>query len=91
MNLESIFIDSNVHCCAQPQKIAAQIYRDAHHFLEAYGAANGDRGAGADIIDLGEAAFKSLCYMGEETVDADVGMVEVRNHLRKLLRAKRRS
>ncbi|OQO02277.1 hypothetical protein B0A48_11831 [Cryoendolithus antarcticus] len=88
INLQSILIDSSIHWRAQPKKLAAQIYRDAHHFLEAYGIANGDRGAGANIIELGEAAFKSHYYRAEESVDSDEGTSQVRDHLRKLLRAK---
>nr|OQO23779.1 hypothetical protein B0A51_06728 [Rachicladosporium sp. CCFEE 5018] len=87
VNLESILIDSSIHWRAQPKKLAAQIYRDAHHFLEAYGVSHRNRGAGADIIYLGEAALKSY-YQRDEEVDADAAMDEVRDHLRKLLGAK---
>lgn len=45
---------------ANPKAFARGIYRDAHHFLEAYGIANGRRDAAIDIMQLDDDVFDSL-------------------------------
>lgn len=58
MKLRSLFLDCSVSWYTSPQKIARQIYKDAHYFLEAYGSANGSYDAGVDLLEMSEFHFK---------------------------------
>lgn len=59
-NLKSLRIACDVsYWSNQPGRIAARIYRDAHWFFEAYGAANGRKDAAVDILELDEANFRT--------------------------------
>ncbi|KAK4503210.1 hypothetical protein PRZ48_006638 [Zasmidium cellare] len=49
-NLKSLFVDCAVGCYRTPKRLARQIFRDSHYFLEAFGAANGRYDAAVDIL-----------------------------------------
>ena len=59
-NLKSLRITCDVsYWSNQPGRIAARIFRDAHWFFEAYGAANGRKDAAVNILELDNSNFVS--------------------------------
>lgn len=61
-NLKSIFLDCSIGWYSEPEKVAGTVFRNAHYFLEAFGAANGDKGAAVDIIELGGGTLSNNRY-----------------------------
>ncbi|KAK5136680.1 hypothetical protein LTR08_002333 [Meristemomyces frigidus] len=55
--LETLFLDCEIGWIRNPQGLARQIFRDGHHFFEAYGSANGSKDAGVDVLELRESNF----------------------------------
>lgn len=55
--IKSLYIDSGVFGEGDPAKAAKAFYADAYKFLEAVGAAKGDKTAGVDVLSFGKAAF----------------------------------
>lgn len=55
-NLQALVIDCHVHG-RNASKMAQDLYRDGHHFLGAFGAANGSKDAAVDIIELSDVNF----------------------------------
>lgn len=59
VNLQSLFLDCSIgYYWSSPQKLARQIYKDTHFFLEAFGLANGGYDAAVDILKLSDFHFK---------------------------------
>lgn len=63
-NIRSFNLDCEVGHVRQPKHLAQQLYRDGHYFFEAYGAANGKRDAGIDVIQLNEWNYDKGYYWG---------------------------
>lgn len=60
-NLKSLAFCCDVkYYSDKPRWIARRLYRDGHHFLEAYGSSNGRKDAAVDTIHLGMQTFQSL-------------------------------
>lgn len=90
INLKSIFLDCSIGWYSQPEKVAGTIYRNAHYFLESYGAANGNKGAAVDIIELGSSTLSNSRYYnhGAATPDDDEALEKrFQSKLRSLLGA----
>ena len=51
-NLKRFLLDCNIGWRRQPKEIARQLYRDGHYFLEAFGAANGNKDAALDVLEV---------------------------------------
>lgn len=86
-NLKSLRIACNVsYWSNQPGRIAARIYRDAHWFFEAYGAANGRKDAAVDILELDESNFVS--WYRSQPVEMSVLVERFKVSLRGLLGVK---
>lgn len=59
-NLKSLALCCDVkYWSEKPRWIARRLYRDAHHFLEAYGFANGRKDAAVDVLHIGMETFRS--------------------------------
>jgi len=57
-NLQSLVFNCSLNGYdVHPESIALQIFRDGHHFMDAYGRANGSKDAVVDIIELHEDNF----------------------------------
>ncbi len=70
-NIQEIRFDCKIHLTNDAGRSAAQLYRDGHHFFEAYGDAAGKKDAGVGVINLN--AFESEDIEGEkETFRADL-------------------
>jgi hypothetical protein len=50
-NLKALILDCMISG-GNPNNMAQQLYRDGHHFIGAYGAANGSKDAAVDILEL---------------------------------------
>lgn len=61
VNLQKLHLDCEVGIRLTPKRLARQIFRDGHYFLEAYGAANGKNDAAIDVIELSDLNLES-CY-----------------------------
>ena len=48
--LETLFLDCTIGCMRNPKDLARQVYRDGHHFFEAYGTSNGSKDAAIDVL-----------------------------------------
>lgn len=96
-NIKSLFFDCTLGCHLGPKSLAAQIYRDGHFFLEAYGAAHGRYDAGVDVVQVGDWHFDKQRF---RLSDREKGMgtqehiarkrVEFEEELRMLLRKRHR-
>jgi hypothetical protein len=68
-NLKSLTFACDVsYWSNQPGRIAARIFRDAHWFFEAYGAANGRKDAAVDILELDKSNF--ICWRNPSADEA---------------------
>jgi hypothetical protein len=56
-NLTALILDCAIGG-SSPDKMAALLYRDGHHFIRAYGIANGSKDAVVDIIELHDKNFR---------------------------------
>nr|POF06921.1 hypothetical protein CFP56_31545 [Quercus suber] len=63
-NLRSLTLDCDMDWgySSNPKRLARTVYRNAHHFFEAFGVANGRRDAAMDIIRLKETNFDHFSY-----------------------------
>ncbi|TKA60855.1 hypothetical protein B0A55_11773 [Friedmanniomyces simplex] len=67
--LKKLFLDCTLGWRRDPKGLARQIYRDGLYFLEAYGAANGGKGAAVDILELSDANYdKTQGWARNQTV-----------------------
>lgn len=55
-NLQRLHIDAGLSFNSTPAKTAKQFWADAYRFLQAMGAAKGDKAAGMDMITFGAGA-----------------------------------
>lgn len=86
-NLKSLRITCDVsYWSNHPGRIAARIYRDAHWFFEAFGAANGRKDAAVDILELDESNF--ISWYKSERVEMSVLVERFEVSLRGLLGVK---
>ncbi|KAK0306412.1 hypothetical protein LTR01_006270 [Friedmanniomyces endolithicus] len=53
-NLKKLFLDCAIGWRRHPEGLARQLYRDGVYFFQAYGAANGSKGAAVDILELND-------------------------------------
>lgn len=58
-NLRKLHLDCDIGYHRSPKWLARQIFRDGHHFLEAYGAANGKKDAAIDVLELHPRNFET--------------------------------
>lgn len=87
-NLKSLRITCDVsYWSNQPGRIAARIYRDAHWFFEAYGAANGRKDAAVDILEMDESNFRM--WRGSQAVETSELVELFKVSLRGLLGVKK--
>ncbi|KAK5113035.1 hypothetical protein LTR85_011057 [Meristemomyces frigidus] len=56
-NLQTLFLDCNIGWLRNPRGLARQMFRDGHHFFEAYGAANGSKDAAVDVLALSDSNY----------------------------------
>lgn len=68
---------------SKPQYVARRVFLDAHWFLEAYGAANGRKDAGVDILHLKDENFEP--YWQGQQVDKKASGQRFKTELRNLL------
>ncbi|KAK5113082.1 hypothetical protein LTR62_003661 [Meristemomyces frigidus] len=57
-NLTRLYFESGVFAEGDPNKAAKAFYADAYKFLEAIGAARGDKAAGVDVLGFGKEALQ---------------------------------
>lgn len=86
-NLQSLMLSCTLNDFASGmESIARQLFRDGHHFMEAYGTANGSKDAVVDIIELGEDNFDSTnFYRNSAPLNAEEGQEKFDAALRTLL------
>lgn len=78
-NLESLVLDCAISGRTM-SKMAKDLYRDGHHFLAAFGAANGGKDAAVDIIEVNDINFP--VYGGQATKEEQIKTFQ--KHLRAL-------
>lgn len=81
-NLESLRFDCTIPSLRWPLRLAKHFYQDGHYFLEALGAAKGDKRAAVDVLELSDAIYPGMFYEGEEFEKL---MEQFRAELRRLL------
>jgi hypothetical protein len=85
-NLQSLVFNCTLnHWGAQPEYIASQIFRDGHHFMEAYGKANGSKDAAADIIELDDGNFDPTKLFSDTPPSVKESQARFETMLRNLL------
>ena len=61
--LKYLTLDCQIGWRRQPKLLARQIFRDGHYFLEAFGDANGMKGAAIDVLELSDWNYDgNNCY-----------------------------
>ena len=69
-----------------PRATARQLYRDGHHFLEGFGAANGRKDAALDVLVLSEWTSRENSMPEEREDKAEESKYEFQREMRKLLK-----
>ena len=86
-NLKKLTIDCHPGWSSAPKALAGRVYRDTHHFLEAYGFAKGDRYAAVDVIELTDAASSPYSSRdSSQNLSKEDRAARFREELRKLLK-----
>jgi hypothetical protein len=89
-NLQSLVFDCALNDWGtSAEALALQIYRDGHHFMEAYGRANGSKDAVVDIIELDDDNFDPSKFHANAPSSVEEGRVRFEAALRRLLQAAR--
>jgi hypothetical protein len=89
-NLQSLVFDCALNGWGTPaETLALQIYRDGHHFMEAYGRANGSKDAVVDIIELDDENFDPSKFYAKAPSSIEEGRARFEAALRRLLQAAR--
>ncbi|KAK4542477.1 hypothetical protein LTR36_006729 [Oleoguttula mirabilis] len=87
-HLRTLFLDCSIGWHRNPQGLARQIFRDSHHFFEAYGAANGKKDAAVDLLELSDANYdltRHGCARNVTLLEKDDFKEQFQAELRKLL------
>jgi hypothetical protein len=84
VNLRRLHLDCRISWYSSPQRVAMQVYRDAFHWLEAFGTAKGKWDAALDIIEVLKDNFGDSRY-SQVKVSYEEQMEVFRDELRKLL------
>jgi len=87
-NLQSLVFNCTLNDWpVHAEAIASQIYRDGHHFMEAYGRANGSKDAVVDIIELSDDNLDPNTFLRNGPTSAEDGEARFEAALRMLLKA----
>lgn len=92
VNLERLYINCRIHWDG-PKGVAKQIYRDAHHYLEAIGDKKGIYDAAVEVFDFnpsnwsGQKCHKYETLTPSTDLTASENLKKFRAELRKRLRS----
>ena len=81
-NIKKLKLDCNIGWNRTPKRMAGQLYRDGHYFMEALGAANGKKDAVVDVIELSDS---NRPYYGEFAVKSEEFTKQFHAELRRML------
>ncbi|KAK1052433.1 hypothetical protein LTR74_016530 [Friedmanniomyces endolithicus] len=93
-NLKKLYLDCTIGWRRHPEGLARQLYRDGVYFFEAYGAANGSKGAAVEILELSDENHGKVHRWGgadtssseaEKEAEKDVHEERCQAELKKLL------
>jgi hypothetical protein len=85
VNLRRLHLDCRITWYSTPKRIAMQVYRDAFHWLEAFGSAKGKWDAALEVIEILNENFDQVRY-SQVKLSYEEQMKVFQNELRKLLR-----